>query len=138
MYLFGGCFFFLLLLCNSFHFPAKHKGWCLFTLQGVKVVYPNTLFVCVSVSVLSSHLLFWTSDYTFRYVSWTHQPGSRKRNAAQDCYFFLSPPFFCVACLSFLSREGFSRPFPSSAAKSNVVCLCSPPPPPPPLFGLRI
>ena len=31
------------------------------------------------------------------------------------------PPSFCGACLNFLSREGFSRPFPSSTVKSNFA-----------------
>ena len=33
----------------------------------------------------------------------------------------ISPDFFCGACLNFLSREGFSRPFPSSTVLSNFV-----------------
>ena len=56
------------------------------------------------VCVLSSHL-FWTSDL------WTHQPGSHK----------ISPSSFCGVCRIILSREGFSRPFPSSAVKSTFV-----------------
>ena len=32
-----------------------------------------------------------------------------------------SPPSFCSACRNFLSREGFSRSFPSSTVKSNFV-----------------
>ena len=32
-----------------------------------------------------------------------------------------SPPSFCSACRNFLSREGFSRSFPSSNVKSNFV-----------------
>ena len=31
------------------------------------------------------------------------------------------PPSFCGACFNFFSREGFSRPFPSSIVKSNFV-----------------
>ena len=38
-----------------------------------------------------------------------HQPGSH----------MISLPSFCGACLNFLSREGFSRPFPSLTVKSN-------------------
>ena len=59
--------------------------------------------------VLSSHL-FWTSDL------WLHQPGSHRRKVAQDFSNFL-----LRACFNFLSREGFSRPFPSSTVKSNFV-----------------
>ena len=47
---------------------------------------------------------------------WTHQPGSHRRKVTQDFSTFL------LRCLpSFLSREGFSRPFPSSTVKSNFV-----------------
>ena len=65
--------------------------------------------MCV-VCVLSSHL-FWTSDL------WTHQPGSHRRKVTQD---FSS--IFLLRCLpSFLSREEFSRPFPSPTVKSTFV-----------------
>ena len=54
---------------------------------------------------------FWTPDL------WTQQPGSHRRNVSQD----LSTTFLVVRCLAyFLSREGFSRSFPSSTVKSNV------------------
>ena len=36
-------------------------------------------------------------------------------------FFLSSSPSFCSACLNFLSREGFSRSFPSSNVKSNFV-----------------
>ncbi len=36
-------------------------------------------------------------------------------------YFFFAPPSSCGACLHFLSREGFGRPFPSSTMKSKCV-----------------
>ena len=36
-------------------------------------------------------------------------------------FFPSSPPSFCSACFNFLSREGFSRSFPSSNVKSNFV-----------------
>ena len=42
---------------------------------------------------------------------WTHQPESHRRK-----------PSFCGACLNFLSREGSSRPFPSSTVKSIFLC----------------
>ena len=41
--------------------------------------------------------------------------------APEFFFFFFSPPFFCGACVNFLSREGFSHPFPSSTVKSNFV-----------------
>ena len=62
------------------------------------------------VCVLSSHL-FRTSDL------WTYQPG-RHRKVTQDFSTFLLRSF-----PSFLSREGFSRPFFSSTVKSNFVYL---------------
>ena len=37
------------------------------------------------------------------------------------CFFF-APPSSFGACLHFLSREGFSRPYPSSTPKLNFVC----------------
>ena len=59
--------------------------------------------------VLSSYL-FRTSDL------WTHQPGSHRRKVTQNFSTFL------LRCLpSFLSRKGFSRPYPSSTVKSNIV-----------------
>ena len=61
--------------------------------------------------MLSFHLS-WTPDYV-----WTHQPGSHRRKSTQD----FSSTFLlrCLPC--FLSREGFSLPFPSSTVKSNYV-----------------
>ena len=58
--------------------------------------------------VLSSHL-FWTSDYP---AGVTQEEGHTGGS-----------PSFCGACLNFLSREGFSGPFPSSTVKSNFVLL---------------
>ena len=63
---------------------------------------------------------------------WTQQQGSHRRKATQEfayiyiclCIFvfsLFSPTPFCGACLDFLSRKGFSRPFPSSTVKSNLV-----------------
>ena len=47
---------------------------------------------------------------------WTHQPGSHRRKDTRGFSTFL------LRCLtSFLSREGFSRPFPSSTVKSSFV-----------------
>ena len=51
---------------------------------------------------------------------WTHPPGPYRRKATQE--FTVFPPSFCSACLNFLSREGFSRPFPSSTVKSRILC----------------
>ena len=83
-----------------------------FSLSYLKCVY----HVCTSsqhcqqrVCVLSSHL-FWTSDL------WTHQPGSHRRKVTQDFSTFPPP---CLPWL--LSREGFSRPFPSSTVKLNCT-----------------
>ena len=76
--------------------------------QAVYIFDLRSQVVCV-VCVLSSHL-FWTSDL------WTHQLGSHRRKAKQDFSTFLLRylPYF-------LSREGFSRYFPSSTMKSNIV-----------------
>ena len=51
--------------------------------------------VCVSLCVVLSFNLFWTSDYTFRYNMWTHQPGSHRRKARQGHTLsgVSSPPF---------------------------------------------
>ena len=63
----------------------------------------------VPACVLSSHL-FWTSGL------WTYQPGLHRRKVTQYSSTFL------LRCLPyFFSREGFSRPFPSSIVKSNFV-----------------
>ena len=58
--------------------------------------------------------------YSGHQVRWTYQPGSHKRKVTQDfsCTFLLR----CVP--KFFSREGFSSSFPSSAVKSNFVCVC--------------
>ena len=64
---------------------------------------------CVCVCVLSSHLC-WTSDL------WTHQPGSHRREVTHNF-----STFFLRCLPQFLSREGFSSPFPSSTVKSNIV-----------------
>ena len=57
--------------------------------------------------------------YSGHQVRWTYQPGSHRRKVTQDfsCTFLLRyvPKFF--------SREGFSSSFPSSAVKSNFVCV---------------
>ena len=55
---------------------------------------------------------------------WTHQPGSHRQ---EEGHKGVSP--LAVLPLIFLSREGFSRSFPSSTVKSNFVYLrqmCSP------------
>ena len=60
------------------------------------------LFVCVCCHPI----------YSGRQTCGRHQPGSHRT----------SPPSFYIQCLhSFLWREGFSRPFPSSTVKSNFV-----------------
>ena len=51
------------------------------------------------------HPIYSGRQTIYRYNMWTHQPGSHR-----SC-----------ACLNFLSHEGFSRPFPSSTVKSNLV-----------------
>ena len=58
--------------------------------------------------------------YSGPQVRWTYQPGSHRRKVTQDfsCTFLLR----CVP--KFFSREGFSSYFPSSAVKSNFVCVC--------------
>ena len=38
--------------------------------------------------MFSPSRLFWTSDYTFRDNKWTSQPGSHRRKATQDFFFF--------------------------------------------------
>ena len=58
--------------------------------------------------------------YSRRQVRWMYQPGSRRRKVTQD---FSST--FLLRCMPlFCSREGFSRSFPSSTAKSNFVYTC--------------
>ena len=49
---------------------------------------------------VSSHL-FWTTDYTFRYNIWTHQPGSHRRKHIS--YLFLHFTFYnnCSCLLKF-------------------------------------
>ena len=72
--------------------PSEHSPSC----------FSHSACVCC---VLSFHL-FWTSGL------WTYQPGSHRRKVTQDFSTFL------LRCLSFFSREGFSRSFPSSTVKS--------------------
>ena len=56
--------------------------------------------------------------YSGRHVRWMYQPGSHRRKATQD----FSSTFLLLRCMPlFFSREGFSRSFPSSTAKSNFV-----------------
>ena len=50
--------------------------------------------------------------YSGRQVRWMYQPGSHRRKVTQD---FSST--FLLRCM----REGFSRSFPSSTVKSNLV-----------------
>ena len=64
--------------------------------------------------VVLSHL-FWTSDYTFRYNMWMHQLGLHRQE--EGCK--IDSPF-AVLALNVLSREGFSRPFPSSTVRSSL------------------
>ena len=69
----------------------------------------NSMYVvmCVCACVLSSHL-FWTSDYTFRYNVWTHQPGSHRRKATPSAMLAL---IFIARriqpSLSLVGREGY-------------------------------
>ena len=50
---------------------------------------------------------------------WMYQPGSHRRKVTHD---FLST--FLLRCMPlFFSREGFSRSFPPSTVKSNLVYL---------------
>ena len=65
--------------------------------------------VCLLLCMLSFHLCR-TSDL------WTHQPRSHTKKVTQDISTFL-----LRGLPSFLSREGLSRPFPSSTVKSNFV-----------------
>ena len=59
--------------------------------------------------------------YSGRQVRWMYQqPGSHRRKVTQD---FSST--FLLRCMPlFFSREGFSRFFLSSTAKSSFVCVC--------------
>ena len=84
--------------CRPLHCSPSSRVWR--ELLPIGIVYE---------SVLLFHL-FWTSGL------WTHQPGSHTRRVTQDFSTFL------LRCLpSLFSREGFSRPFPSSTVKSNFV-----------------
>ena len=76
-------------------------------------------FVFFVFFLLSSHL-FRTSDYTLRLICGA-PAGVTQAEGHTGVFFPSSPPSFCSACLNFLSREGFSRPFPSSNVKSNFV-----------------
>ena len=75
------------------------------------------IVVCVCVCV------FCHPIHSGHQVRWTYQPGLHRRKVTQDFYTFLR----CVPYL--LSREGFSRSFPSSTVKSNFVYLRSNRPP---------
>ena len=55
--------------------------------------------------------------YSGRQVRWMYQPGSHRRKVTQD----FSSTFLLRRMPLFLSREGFSRSFPSSTVKSNFV-----------------
>ena len=55
--------------------------------------------------------------YSERQVRWMYQPGSHRRKVTQD----FSSTFLFGGCLSFFSREGFSRSVPSSTVESNFV-----------------
>ena len=76
-------------------------------------MYAGCTFCCSShcFRCLLSFPLFWASDYACGLTSRDHTGGRPHRNS----------PSFCGARLNFLSRGGFSRPFPSSAVKSNFV-----------------
>ena len=67
----------------------------------------NTMRVCVCFLPINSG----------HQVRWTYQPGSHRRKVTHD----FSSTFFLRCVPSFFSREGFSRSFPSSTAKSNFV-----------------
>ena len=55
------------------------------------------------VYIFLSYQLFWTSDSTFRYNIWTHQPGSHKRKASRE-FFFLQLPS-AVLALIFIAKR---------------------------------
>ena len=74
----------------------------------------------VEVCLLPFHL-FWTSDYTFRLISGRTSRDHTGGRPDNRIFFFFPPPFFRGACHIFLSRDGFSRPFPSSTVKSNFA-----------------
>ena len=78
--------------------------------------------VCVCI-VIPFTVLFWTSDYTFRYNMWTHQPGSRRRKVPQEFFFF----FFSAFLLRFLPSVFIARRIqPSlSLVDREVEFLCT-------------
>ena len=87
---------------------------CVFIKLHITTQSGPVILVCVCVCVCVYIIPF---ILVVRLVDAPYQPGShRRRKVTQDFSTFL------LRCLpSFLSREGYSRPFPSSTVKSNFV-----------------